>query len=221
MQEILRPSGSFHDELIFFIVLLSLCLLAYTRRYFGIRMYRNWQAFWNIRLALQLMREDTSKGFIPFAFCLLSAIMTSIAVYADIELIQPNTSQFAFAFPVYTSIAIALSMTWIRLIWVKLVQVFSGSIAGLEEYAYYLRVSFLVLGVILFLPVCLAVFGSTLFAFYAAFTLLLLIAIVQIVTWIRGFQFALSYHVPLYYLFFYICTLEILPVALVVKFFFT
>jgi hypothetical protein len=219
MQEIPRPIGYFHAEWIFLLAFGTLVLLAYTRRYFGARLFRHWQAFWNFRLAMQLMREDATKGTISLAYGCVSAAIISLSIYAGVNNLKQAFWPGSVPYPWLASFAVAAVSTWLRPLWISLIQLVSGGITGLQEYSYCSRVSFLVLGVLLLLPSVVAVYCPPDLMFYSALLIFVLMGITQILIWVRGMQVAIFHHIPLYYLFFYICTLEILPAALVVKFF--
>lgn len=220
MNEILRPSGQFNREVVFIIAFITLCVLAYTRRYFGVRLYRHWQAFWNFRLAMQYMREDNSKSSISLAFGSISVCIVTLALCAAYNNVCDWLGLTWTHSTITAAFAVAITATWLRSIWILLLQFISGGIRGLNEYAFCLRVSFLVQGVVLFLPSLCAVFGEPQWRVFFSVLILLIMLIAQLIQWVRGVQIAIFHNIPLYYLFFYICTLEILPAALVIKFFF-
>lgn len=184
------------------------------------RLHRHWQAFWNYRLAMQLMREDTTSGLISFAFGSVSIGILSLALCAGYNNLQKLIWQGYTHSTFLAAIILAISITWLRSVWIILLQFISGGVNGLNEYAYCLKVSFLVQGVILLLPALCAVYGEARWTIFISILILLILLITQFITWVRGVQIAIFHNIQLYYLFFYICTLEILPVALVVKFFF-
>ena len=221
MNEILRPSGPFNHEFVFLLALITLCVLAYTRRYFGVRLHRHWQAFWNFRLAMQLMREDTVNVLVSFAFGSISVGVLAVALFAGLNYVIELRGAGLSTFSLTAALMVAISATWLRILWIMLLQFISGGMTGLNEYAYCLRVSFLVLGVVLFLPAMCAVFSEPGLTFFFSVLIFLVLLVAQLMTWIRGVQVAIFHNIQLYYLFFYICTLEILPVALIVKYFFT
>ncbi|MFM7106728.1 MAG: DUF4271 domain-containing protein, partial [Flavobacteriales bacterium] len=214
-----RPQGHLHNEAIFILALLTLLLLAYTRRYFGTRLMRHWQAFWNFRLAMQLMREDSSTGAISLAYGITSACIITLSVYAGVNNMVDYGQLFKDEFSLTASFSVGFVLTWSRQLWIGALKLVSGGINGLQEYAFCTRMSYLVLGIMLFLPLVCSVYcrpGSLIFFSWLIFSMF---AITQLVLWIRGVQLAIFYRIPLYYLFFYICTLEILPGALVLKYF--
>ena len=220
MQEVPRPQGHLQNEAIFILVLMTLLLLAYTRRYFGARLIRHWQAFWNFRLAMQLMREDSATGSISLAYGLVSISIITLSVYAGVNNIMDYFGQSEIGeFSLKASFAIGLILTWLRQLWIGAVQMISGGISGLQEYAYCMRISYLVLGILLFIPLVCSVYCRPDSLFYFSLLIIVLFALTQLVLWVRGLQLAIFHRIPLYYLFFYICTLEILPSALVLKYF--
>ena len=221
LQEIPRPQGHLNNETVFILALLTLLLLAYTRRYFGARLMKHWQAFWNFRLAMQLMREDSSTGAISLAYGLISACIITLSVYAVVNIMRDGGQLFIGEFSLKASFSLGFILTWSRQLWLGTLKVVSGGINGLQEYAYCSRISYLVLGIMLFFPLICSVYCRPDSLIYFSWLIFSIFAITQLVLWIRGVQLAIFYRIPLYYLFFYICTLEILPGAVVLKYFCT
>jgi hypothetical protein len=163
----------------------------------------------------QVIREESNppKEYLLLAFQF--SLVGALAVYAGLKLLN---FQLLTGFALYASIVGVIMMLYpLKALVMSIIQWLANGDFSLSEYRY---ITFLVnrfMGIILLGPAALACYLPTNFAIpvlYGIFVLLLLSFSYRI---IMGLINALRSNVGAFYIFFYICTLEILPLLVLAK----
>jgi len=193
------------------VFLFALVTLAYTRRYHPLRISRLWNSTWNVRILRQAIREEPNTPRANLLFNLSFFLMTALVIYLIVKyyhLTPLGLSGFALYLLL---IAGVVGAYLIKTLSIRFVQMIADGDYGLTEYEYNVFLINRVIGLLLF-PVTLFLAYSPLIVISPFVTFALVVFIIMIIyRMFRGLFNAAGSGVPLFYIFFYICTLEILP----------
>jgi hypothetical protein len=212
---ILRPPIHFFEDWMVVVLLVLLSLMAYFNVVYPTKMKNVLKAFRSDIAMRQFMREETNIPrpylFLTFQHAVLMGLLWVLFYQAFI---------YSTALPWWVSLVSALSVLLIYgLKWIsfQLVKWFSEGDFTLTEYQYRTFATNRLLAILLYPLIILAALSSIQHAYiYIGGTA---IVIGLLISWriLKGAWVALTNNVPLFYIFFYICTLEILPVLIGVK----
>jgi hypothetical protein len=201
--------------LVLLVVAVTIAAIKYT---YPRRLQRLLQSLFRVRMLQQLMREEMvmthhSAIALFISFALTSALLL---YFAAVQFNWPLLTFFGpWFYPAMAAAVIALYLFKVLLI--SVIRVVFLADGGMWEYLNYSFVMNALLG-IAWLPVAVVVMVSTdslpaifLLVAGAVFSLAWLIRIA------KGIQFAIQHHVLPVYIFLYLCTLEILPLAVIAK----
>lgn len=195
------------------ILLLVFVLLAYTNVASPKKWRLLWSSMFSLRLGKQVLREDvdpqdrTLIGLIVTALVLMALFAYQVAVVSGVPSSGPALFGRSLLFVVIALVAHVLLL--------NLVGVLFRSDGGLMEYLYTMLLITIVLGVLL-LPVVLLV------AYQPGLRSLLVplgvgvVALLVLYRWFRAVLIGVGEGVPLRHVFLYLCTAEIVPVALAI-----
>ena len=211
----LRPPIHFFEDWMVIVLLVLLSLMAYFNVVYPTKMKNVFKAFRSDIAMRQFMREETNIPrpylFLTFQHAVLMGLLWVLFYQAFI---------YSTALPWWVSLVSALSVLLIYgLKWIsfQLVKWFSEGDFTLTEYQYRTFATNRLLAILLYPLIILAALSSIQHAYiYIGGTA---IVIGLLISWriLKGAWVALTNNVPLFYIFFYICTLEILPVLIGVK----
>lgn len=211
----LRPPIHFFEDWMVIVLLVLLSLMAYFNVVYPTKMKNVFKAFRSDIAMRQFMREETNIPrpylFLTFQHAVLMGLLWVLFYQAFI---------YSAALPWWVSLLSALSVLLIYgLKWIsfQLVKWFSEGDFTLTEYQYRTFSTNRLLAILLYPLIILAALSSIQHAYiYIGGTA---IVIGLLISWriLKGAWVALTNNVPLFYIFFYICTLEILPVLIGVK----
>jgi hypothetical protein len=212
---ILRPPIHFFEDWMVIVLLVLLSLMAYFNVVYPTKMKNVFKAFRSDIAMRQFMREETNIPrpylFLTFQHAVLMGLLWVLFYQAFI---------YSTALPWCVSLVSALSVLLIYgLKWIsfQLVKWFSEGDFTLTEYQYRTFATNRLLAILLYPLIILAALSSIQHAYiYIGGTA---IVIGLLISWriLKGAWVAFTNNVPLFYIFFYICTLEILPVLIGVK----
>lgn len=213
----IRQAVNLSEDWMILVFLFSLVALAYTRRAYPARIARLWNSMWNIRTMRQSIREEPNTPRANLLFNLSFYLFAALMAYSAIKCFRPDiwTEQ---GFILYSMLVAAVFLIYLlKKIVLRFISVIADGDFSLSEYEYSIFLTNRVLGLILF-PTCLAI---VYFPVFQAKTILLIAAALMALTLIyrllRSLLAAAESGVTLFYILFYICTLEILPSALGIK----
>ena len=211
----LRPPIHFFEDWMVIVLLVLLSLMAYFNVVYPTKMKNVFKAFRSDIAMRQFMREETNIPrpylFLTFQHAVLMGLLWVLFYQAFI---------YSTALPWWISLVSALSVLLIYgLKWIsfQLVKWFSEGDFTLTEYQYRTFSTNRLLAILLYPLIILAALSSIQHAYiYIGGTA---IVIGLLISWriLKGAWVAFTNNVPLFYIFFYICNLEILPVLIVVK----
>ena len=211
----LRPPIHFFEDWMVIVLLVLLSLMAYFNVVYPTKMKNVFKAFRSDIAMRQFMREETNIPrpylFLTFQHAVLMGLLWVLFYQAFI---------YSTALPWWISLVSALSVLLIYgLKWIsfQLVKWFSEGDFTLTEYQYRTFSTNRLLAILLYPLIILAALSSIQHAYiYIGGTA---IVIGLLISWriLKGAWVAFTNNVPLFYIFFYICTLEILPVLIGVK----
>lgn len=214
---VMRPAVNLSEDWMILVFLFTLVTIAYTRRFHPQRILRLWNSTWNVRILRQAIREEPNTPRANLLFNLSFYILTSLIAYMAV--VYFHAAPFGLhGFTLFISIlGCVLLIYGIKMLGIRAVQLVADGDFGLSEYEYNVFLINRVIGLFLF--------PLTLFLAYAPLTLaepsiqasLIVYACMVIYRIFRGFLTAANSGVPVFYIFFYICTLEILPLMVFLK----
>ncbi len=218
LKPITRISPYLQEDWVFLVLIGILAALAFMRYSYPRMLHRRAEAVVRSRMLLQLMREDMVLSHrvaitLFVVFCLSSGLLIFLTAK---NYHWPMGGLSGFNFFLISSGVVMLVYIW-KLLSIRIVQLLFGGNGGLSEYLNYTFVVNSFLG-LLWLPVVLIASvvlkesaGVVLVVAFACFALAWLVRIIQ------GVVFALNQGVLLVYIILYLCTLEILPLAVLAK----
>ena len=194
----LRHAVNLSEDWMIVVFLFSLVGLAYNKRVHPARILRLWKGMWNVRSMRQTMREDPNTPRSNLLFNATYYANTALIAYAAVKLFRP---QFSINGIILYAVLVAVLL----------------GIYFLKQLTIYVFLTNRLLGLILFPLSALIVYFPTHQAEYILLTGVGITAAFIAYRIIRSLITALESGVTPFYILFYICTLEILPSALGIK----
>jgi hypothetical protein len=215
MEGIERASYILGTSWMFIILLVCLAILAYVQQAYPARFLRLFRATFNERMTRQVMREEMVFSHRASLLLLLtSGIVTSVVIvilWSYFKKEDPGFLQFLMVFSMLT--AAFLFRQGIRMVLNYII----GKDSGLREFNFVSSLVYKVLGMS-FIPISLcAALTRPGIAFYFLALAGLLFVLFAIYRWYRGWRIGRDAGSGVYHLMIYLCTLEILPVIVLIK----
>jgi hypothetical protein len=172
----------------------------------------------NIRLMRQEMREETQHRITRIIYLTVFSLMSGMCIYAAVRITAPNMTLVIHPVLFFLGLSASVGLIYLgKSFVVRLVSHVAAGDFSLSEYLYSLLHLNQVSGILL-LPVMLVVVYSSQKTASAALTgAAAILGLMLLYRWSRGVTSALSNGVPLFYIFFYLCTFEILPLLVIAK----
>ncbi len=213
----IRQAVNLSEDWMILIFLFTLAALAYTRKVYPARIARLWNSMWNIRTMRQSIREEPNTPRANFLFNTSFYFLAALIAYTGIKCFQP-TIWSKIGFFLYPILVSALFLLYLlKKIVLRFISFVTDGDYSLSEYEYSVFMTNRFLGLVLF-PLTL---GTTYFPVFQAKGIIIaavvLIVLAVIYRVIRSVITAIESGVTPFYILFYICTLEILPSALGIK----
>lgn len=213
----LREAVNLSEDWMILVFLFTLLSIGYTRKFHPSRIFRLWSSVWNIRTMRQTMREEPNTPRANFLFNTVFCLQAALIAYAAIKCNRPDLVHSG-SFWMYGSLTVVVFILYlVKSFTLKTVSLISDGDFSLSEYEYSVFLTNRVLGLVL-LPLSLSI---VYFPVYQAKTIIfisiLMVGLVVAYRLIRSLLAAVESGVTPFYILFYICTLEILPTALGVK----
>jgi len=212
-----------HDENLFedwMFVLFVLCLIffAYYSAFYSAKINNVIRGFRSDVLMRQLMREENITPRSHFFLGLLHAVSLSLLVVLTlIHFFSFQASSWNLFFLFGLGILLVYALKWMGL---RIAYWLLDGDFTLGEYSYRTFATNRLLGMVLF-PLLIGVTLTDKSALnYALIIIWLIIGIAWFWRVLKGAWVAFQARVPLFFIFFYICTLEILPITVGFKIFF-
>ncbi|MEY2765075.1 MAG: hypothetical protein RLZZ205_1499 [Bacteroidota bacterium] len=211
----IRPAIHFFEDWMVIVLLVLLSMSAYFNVVYPTKMKNVFKAFRSDIAMRQFMREETNVPrpylFLTFQHALLMGLMWVLFYQSFIH---------ADILPWWVSLTSALCVLVIYgLKWIsfQLVKWFSEGDYTLSEYQYRTFATNRLLAILLYPLIILAALSSIQQAYFYVGGIAVIIGL--LIAWriLKGAWVAFTNNVPIFYIFFYICTLEILPVLIGVK----
>jgi hypothetical protein len=218
MLEVLaRPEVNLGEDWMFLVFVFAFVTLAYTRRYHPERIMRLWNSAWNVRILRQAIREEPNTPRANLLFNLSFFFLTALVIYLVIKFYK-NSPLGLSGFPLYLMLVLGVMLTYlIKSASIRAVQLMADGDFGLTEYEYNVFLINRIIGLLL-VPISMVLaYSPKILVSPFVGGALGLYAMMIIYRIVRGFVNAAGSGVPVFYIFFYICTLEILPLAVSLK----
>jgi len=215
-EAILRQAVNLSEDWMILVFLFTLISLAYTRKVHPARISRLWNSMWNIRTMRQIIREEPNTPRANLLFNSVFYLQAALVVYGGVKCFRPDIHVNGLL--TYAGVvAVLFGIYLLKRITLRGISLLSAGDFSLTEYEYSVFLTNRMLGLVLFpLGLCIAYFPV-----YQAKTLILVggISIATSISYrlFRSFLTAVESGVTPFYILFYICTLEILPTAIGIK----
>jgi hypothetical protein len=214
-----RPEVQLSEDWMIVVFLIVLSSIAYTRAWFPSRLKNMWRSIFNTTVLRQTIREESNvpKEYVLFQlnfFMISGMIVLLLMKFFSFDFFGwPSIAWYGL---IVTGIALLYALKSLGL-WFVIILI-NGDFT-LLEYRYIVFLTHRVLGILL-LPVAVMIAylpkKDLPLLFFTAAGVFLLAYLYRVS---KGLINALLSGVGVFYIFFYICTLEILPVIVGIKFF--
>lgn len=212
----LRQAVNLSEDWMVLVFLFTLVSLAYTRKLHPARIPRLWNSMWNIRTMRQTIREEPNTPRANLLFNTVYYLQAGLIAYAGIKCFKPSY-QMEGIVPFLWLVAALFGIYLVKRVSLRIISILSAGDFSLSEYEYSIFMTNRMLGLALF-PLGL---GIAYFPVFQAKTIIvvgaILITAAILYRLFRSILTAVESGVTPFYILFYICTLEILPSALGLK----
>jgi len=215
MEIIERDNYMMGNSWIMLIILCSMALLAYVHQAYPARFGKLFRATFNERITRQVMREErvfSHRASLILIF--VAGIVTSLNLALFWSYSTGESPEMSF----FLLVLLAVSVGYIVRQGLRaLLHLLLGTDSGLKEFNFVSSLIYKVLGLIM-LPISIcASFIQIRFAVWFLATSILTFILAALFRWYRGWRIGRSSGGAPYHLMIYLCTLEILPILVVVK----
>jgi len=214
---ILRTPVNLSEDWMILVFLFALVSLAYTRRLYPARLARLWKSTWNVRALRQAIREEPNTPRASLLFNISFYLTFSLVIFLVIKYwgIQPLGYSGILLYIILLGAIAGIYL--LKTLGIRLVQIMADGDFGLAEYEYNVFLMNRMIGIVLLPFALFMAYAPTVEIKPVIYTVLVLCGLMIFYRMIRGLINALSEGVPAFYILFYICTLEILPLAVCFK----
>jgi len=214
-----RSSSILAEDWTFLPILFCLAMVAYGKYFEPRQINRIWSSIFNVRLMRQEMREETQHRRASVLYFLLFTFSLALLLqYASADRLQHTLGQ------VHGSLVFVMLSLFVALVYLvkgAVTHVVSHLAAGdfsLTEYRYSFYLINQLAGLLLFPLAVLAAYSDPKWSQIALIAAFCVLSALISYRWLRGIIHAIQKGVPVFYIFFYICSLEFLPLALFASF---
>ncbi len=218
MEPVLRSANQLSEDWMFPVFVLLLLGFAYIRSTYNIGLKNTWRSSFNVLWLRQTMREESN---VPKEYIILQInffILIGLSLYCLAKFFQWNIlSLHGFLLFLFFTAIVAL-IYGIKTLGIFITRFLVDGDFSLSEYLYNLFLLHRLLALFLFLPVVLLCYSPLENSPSILIIIGLFLSVFYLYRLSRGLINALRSDVGAFYIFFYICTLEILPLLLTAKF---
>ena len=214
----LQETGFHQSTWAFWIILAGFFILTITRYYHEKRLKLFGIAIFKRSAVLQILRESpvhSHRSFIPLLGMYIISI--TLLIYEAMEILSPGSSEglgSLLLFSGFLGIYIVVFLLKILVIWI--ISIIFKNPSTASEYIQTILIFNLVMGILLLPFLLVMTFALRDIVLYASLGIVLILMGLR---FIRGIAIGLSdTNFSLIHLFLYLCTLEILPLAIAAKF---
>lgn len=214
---VIRPEISLAEEWVLPFLLLVLSVTAYVRVSFPSRIQKVWRSYFNVRYRRQSMREESNVPKEYFLFHVVFVILAALMIFGALKLYRVLVMGITGFLLYLCCIGAVIGVYSLKLLSYRLLSFLAAGDFSLGEFQYvtFLGLRFLVF---FFFPLNFLLFYlPQTYAPWVLLVSLILFVINYLYRLVTGFTNALSTGVGVFYIFFYICTLEILPLLVCYK----
>lgn len=216
-QLIPRPEVSLAEEWMILVFLFALVTLAYTRSTYPMRIKRLWSSMWNVRIMRQAIREEPNTPRANLLFNISFYLLASLVLFLTLKYFHIEIWGM-HGIGMYLILLASLTAAYaIKVIGIRMVQVLADGDFGLTEYEYNVFLMNRGIGIFLFPLACLLAYLPQIQIHWLIIAAGIIFGMMVLYRMGRGLLNAASEGIPIFYIFFYICTLEILPLVVCVK----
>lgn len=218
MEPALRNPNQLSEDWMFPVFILLLIGIAYVRAGSPSRMKNIWRSSFNILWMRQTMREESNlpKEYVVLQICFFS--LAGISLFCLVKMLHLTIYSLS-GLPLFLLLSLAVALIYgLKVIGIKLTAFLVAGDFTLSEYLYNLFLINRLLSLFLFIPVILLCYSPLSFTAPLLIFIGLLVLIFYLYRLSRGLINALRSGIGAFYIFFYICTLEFLPLVLAAKF---
>jgi hypothetical protein len=206
------------EDWMFFVFLLCILLITWSRFSEPGQLRRMLNSAFNIRLMRQEMREETQHRYTRIIYLIVFSFMAGMCIYATVRLAAPSLAPDIDPALFYLVLSASVGLIYLgKSLVVRLISHVAAGDFSLSEYLYSLLHLNQVAGILL-LPMMLVVaYSDQKTASVVLTSAAGMLGLTLLYRWFRGVISALGNGVPMFYIFFYLCTLEILPLLVIAK----
>lgn len=213
-----RPDLLLAEDWTFIVFLSCFSLMAWSRLYEPGQLRRMMNSAFNIRLMRQEMREEAQHRVTRLVYFSIFCMMGGMVLYYGIALSGVHLPPDAPGLVVYIILTGSLALLYLgKAIMIRLVSLIAGGDFSLSEYLYSMNHLNQVAGLALIPFMLLTCYYTPDLARWTFAGAIVIFGALLVYRWLRGTIHALRAGVPSFYIFFYLCTLEILPLAVAAK----
>jgi hypothetical protein len=212
-----RTPVNLSEDWMILVFLFALVALAYTRRLYPARLERLWRSTWNIRALHQAIREEPNTPRASLFFNISFYLTFSLVLFLVIKFFGNEPLGYSGLGLYAIILGTIMGIYLLKTIGIHVVQILADGDFGLMEYKYNVFLINRMIGLMLIPFALFLAYAPTTEVQPALWAALSVSGVMIIYRIMRGLINALSMGVPPFYIFFYICTLEILPLAVCFK----
>ncbi|MFY7972509.1 MAG: DUF4271 domain-containing protein [Flavobacteriales bacterium] len=217
---IARQATQLSEDWMFLVFLLVIAPIAWTKATQPGRISRVWQSSINVRLLRQVIREEPNTTMASWILNSAFYLSGALLIYLTIKFYLFGKYHVSLPWGLngivlYLFLLVILLITYfIKSLTPSIVAFFSGRDNGLSEYRFTIQLTNRLAVFILFPSALAAAYLPLAHAEYAILTGLSLWGFALIYRLLRASLNAIQSGIPVFYILFYICTLEILPILI-------
>ena len=213
-----RPAENLFEDWMFVLFSISVGFFAFYMAFYHSKIKNVFRGFRSDVLMRQLMREENITPRSYFFLALLYGASLSVLMVLTLKhFFTFQLEAVLLFFCVWLGISLVYLLKWLS---IKVVQWLIEGDFTLLEYSYRTFAMNRLLGIVLFPLIIWLTLTDRSWLNSSLFCAWLLIGMAWFWRIIKGAWVAIQARVPIFFIFFYICTLEILPLAIGLKLFF-
>lgn len=208
---VLRPMTQLAEDWMFLVFLLGVLAMAWSRYNLPGRLARAAQSAFNIRLMRQVMREEsrTPRENVLFNFIFFTQLALFIYLLCKYWNITISGIGGAALYAILFALVIAIYA--LKVLGIAVVQFIANGDFGLSEYRYHTLLVYRLAGIALVPINAIVAYSDLSLSLHLAWASAIVLSFAFAYRLFRGLFTGINSGVSPFYIFFYICTLEILP----------
>lgn len=218
MEPTLRPDIQLAQDWMFLVFFFSLAALTYVKFSFPYKLPRIVYSMFNIRIFRQMMREEPRLSRENVIMNVVFFLQAALFLYFGAVLLWQDFA-FVSGILLYLLLLVSTAVVYgLKTFSINAVRFIADGDFTLDEYRYATFVSNRFVAIFLLPLNTFIAYSERTSALYIMFAVAGLIAATYVYRIVRSSITALSTGVGLFYIFFYICTLEMVPLLVSLKF---